>query len=176
MSARVYVGLGSNAVHAGCQPLATLQSSLSALDQHEQIDLLSSSSFYASSPVGPQDQPDYVNAVACIETSLSPEHLLDALQAIEAGSGRDRSAERRWGERSLDLDILLYANQVIETPRLTVPHCQLTQRAFVLYPLAEIAADLLLPKHGALGDVIAEFAASHQALAQELHKLVAGPV
>ncbi len=171
MAVLVYIGLGSNRAHGKYSPVQLLQASLSALRQHDQLKLLSTSSLYGSSPVGPQDQPDYVNAVACVETRLAAEHVLDALQAIEAELGRDRSQERRWGERSVDLDILLYANQVIETPRLTVPHCQLTRRAFVLYPLAEIAADLQLPVHGALSKVIADFAASDLASGQALYKL-----
>lgn len=171
MVAQVYIGLGSNRAHAGDSPLKQLQSSLSALNSCTNIQLLKTSSFYSSSPVGPQDQPDYVNAVACVETALPPEALLDVLQKIEAELGRDRSQERRWGARSVDLDILLYANQVIETPRLTVPHCQLTQRAFVLYPLAEIAEDLPLPKYGALSKVIADFEVSDLARQQALYKL-----
>ena len=171
MAVQVYIGLGSNRAHGGQSPVTLLQSSLSALEQHEQLKLLNTSSFYTASPVGPQDQPNYVNAVACVQTHLSAEGVLDVLQAIEAQLGRDRQQERRWGERSVDLDILLYANHLIETPRLTVPHCQLTRRAFVLYPLAEIAGDLQLPVHGALSKVIADFAASDLASEQRLYKL-----
>lgn len=94
--------------------------------------------------MGPQDQPDYVNAVAKVSTTLAPLALLDALQQIEQQQGRQRKAER-WGPRSLDLDILLYGHHTIVSERLTVPHYGLTQREFVLYPLAEIAPQLVLP-------------------------------
>ncbi len=153
-----YIGLGSNRSHAGRSPQALLQAGLEALRAEAEIRLLASSRLYASAPLGPQDQPDYVNAVAHIDTTLAPEALLDCLQSIEAALGRDRASERRWGERSLDLDILLYGNQQIQTPRLTVPHAQLSQRAFVLYPLAELAPDLQLPA----GSITALIAALEQ--------------
>lgn len=94
--------------------------------------------------MGPQDQPDYLNAVALIETSLAPLALLDELQQIEQQQGRERKAER-WGPRSLDLDMLLYANQQIDTVRLRVPHYHMHARPFVLYPLAELEPDLIMP-------------------------------
>ena len=96
------------------------------------------SSLYLSDPLGPPDQPRYNNAVAALDTSLSPLKLLDALQAIEQAHGRERKAER-WGPRTLDLDILLFGDRQIDEPRLTVPHYHLHARAFVLYPLAELA-------------------------------------
>ena len=94
--------------------------------------------------MGPQDQSDFINAVLALETSLTPLKLLDALQAIENKAGRVRK-ESRWGARILDLDIILFGNQVINNERLTVPHYGMKEREFVLLPLAEIAADLLLP-------------------------------
>lgn len=168
---QVYIGLGSNRSHAACEPLQQLQAGLSALANHPQIQLLKASRLYSSSPVGPQDQPDYVNAVACVDTQLSAEAVLDALQAIEKQQGRERTQEQRWGPRSLDLDILLYANQLIETPRLSVPHPQLTRRAFVLYPLVEIAPQLQIPEVGSIAEVLAKFEHSPLAAQQVLKSL-----
>ena len=178
---RVYIGLGSN---IGCSEDAAqpqfsathlraeqLRLALAVLAQHAGIDVLATSSFYVSSPVGPHEQPDYVNAVACLQTELAAEALLDVLQAIEAKQGRDRMQEQRWGPRTLDLDILLYKNQLIETPRLSVPHVELTRRAFVLYPLAEIAAEVLVPGHGLCSEVIQKFEKTADASQQRLQRL-----
>lgn len=137
--ALVYLGLGANLNN----PLTQLQFAIEQLDQHEQISITACSSMYASKPMGPQDQPDYVNAVVALTTSLLPESLLDVAQQIEDASGRVRL--RRWGERTLDLDILLYDELVLETPRLSVPHPGIEQREFVIIPLAEIASQLVLP-------------------------------
>lgn len=136
---RAFIGLGSNLDDPRSQLLA-------ALDQLAAIPgtrLVAVSSIYQSAPVGPPDQPDYLNAVAELATSLAPEALLDALQAIETKQGRVRG--RRWGERTLDLDLLLYGDQTIESERLVVPHPQMKQRAFVLIPLQEIAPGLSFP-------------------------------
>ena len=137
---RVYIGLGSNLA----QPAEQLQAALSALADLPDSQLIAVSSLYASNPLGPADQPDYVNAVAALDTALEPLQLLDRLQQIELQQGRQRKAER-WGPRTLDLDILLFGNQLIDLPRLQVPHYHLQERPFVLYPLAEIAPDLQLP-------------------------------
>ena len=102
--------------------------------------------------MGPQDQPDYVNAVMAVATDLSPIELLRALQVIENSHGRVRG--ERWGSRTLDLDILLYGDQIIALPDLTVPHIGLTERAFVLYPLYEIAPQLIIPNKGRLVDLL----------------------
>jgi len=107
---------------------------------------------FQSPPMGPQDQPDYLNAVALLETELGPERLLDGLQAIEDQHGRLRS--RHWGERTLDLDILLYGDRQINTARLTVPHIGLAEREFVLYPLEKIQPELVVPGKGKLTDLI----------------------
>ena len=135
-----YLGLGANLAN----PVAQLQNAITALRLLKQSTLLAVSGLYGSKPMGPQDQPDYVNAVAKVSTTLSPLALLDALQQIEQQQGRQRKTER-WGPRSLDLDILLYGNHTISNERLTVPHYGLTKREFVLYPLAEIAPKLVLP-------------------------------
>ncbi|WP_282876630.1 2-amino-4-hydroxy-6-hydroxymethyldihydropteridine diphosphokinase [Pseudomonas peli] len=137
---RVYIGLGSNLA----TPIEQLRSALAALAALPQTDLIAQSSFYSSDPLGPADQPRYVNAVAALDTELSPLALLDALQTIELEQGRTRKAER-WGPRTLDLDILLFGERLLDEPRLTVPHYHMHARAFVLYPLAEIAPQLRLP-------------------------------
>jgi 2-amino-4-hydroxy-6-hydroxymethyldihydropteridine diphosphokinase len=102
--------------------------------------------------MGPQDQPDYLNAVARLRTGLAPEALLDGLQGIESRHGRVRG--RHWGPRTLDLDILLYGDRVLVTSRLRVPHPGIAQRNFVLYPLAEIDSHLEIPGHGRLADLL----------------------
>lgn len=142
---RVYLGLGANLD----APLQQLQQAVNALMQLPHSQLAAVSSFYGSKPMGPQDQPDYVNAVAALDTQLAPEDLLDALQRIELEQGRQRKDER-WGPRTLDLDILLYGEAVLATPRLTVPHYGLHQREFVVYPLLELAPDLQVPGLGSL--------------------------
>lgn len=134
-----YIALGSNLN----QPIEQLQSALQAIGRLPKTTLLKVSSFYQSKPLGPQDQPDYVNAVACIETQLAPLELLDALQQIENEQGRVRL--RRWGERTLDLDILLYNNLQLQSARLTIPHYDMKNREFVIIPLQEITPDLILP-------------------------------
>ncbi len=148
---RAYIGLGSNLA----DPQQQLRGALQALAELPQSNLAAVSSLYASDPLGPADQPRYVNAVAALDTSLAPLDLLDALQRIELAQGRERKAER-WGPRTLDLDILLFGDRLIAEPRLQVPHYHLQARAFVLYPLAEIApAELLLADGRRLVDLLA---------------------
>ncbi|MBU1331410.1 MAG: 2-amino-4-hydroxy-6-hydroxymethyldihydropteridine diphosphokinase [Gammaproteobacteria bacterium] len=147
---RVYIGLGSNLA----EPLAQLRDAFEALAQLPGTQLVASSSLYASDPLGPPDQPRYVNAVAALDTSLTPLQLLDALQGIEQRQGRQRKAER-WGPRTLDLDILLFGQRLIDEPRLVVPHYHLHARAFVLYPLAELTPDLHLPDGRTLPTLLA---------------------
>ena len=135
-----YVALGSNLGH----PLTQLRAAVAALAQLPETQLQAVSSAYSSAAVGPGKQPDYLNAVARLNTHLSPIELLDALQGIEQQQGRIR--EERWAARTLDLDLLLYANLAMNTPRLILPHPRLTERNFVLYPLCDVAdANLMLP-------------------------------
>lgn len=141
---KVFIGLGSNLA----DPEHQIRTAITALDQLPQTYVSEVSSLYTSPPMGPQDQPDYINAVLSLETELSAHVLLDHLQAIEQQHGRVR--QRHWGERTLDLDILLFGQQQIEDDRLIVPHPGMADRAFVLYPLAEIAPDCVIP---GLGDV-----------------------
>ncbi|WP_286270232.1 2-amino-4-hydroxy-6-hydroxymethyldihydropteridine diphosphokinase [Thalassotalea hakodatensis] len=135
-----YIGLGSNLSN----PQRQIQLAVQCIRAHTGITQIALSALYCSQPMGPQDQPDYMNAVMAINTKLTPIELLDALQAIEQQAGRVRKGER-WGARVLDLDILLYDQEIINTPRLTVPHYGMKQREFVLIPLAEIAPKLTLP-------------------------------
>ena len=148
---RVYIGLGSNLA----EPLRQLQAALAAIAELPHSQLVTTSSFYASDPLGPPDQPRYVNAVAALDTELAPLELLDALQRIEQEQGRVRKAER-WGPRTLDLDILLFGNRLLSEERLTVPHYHMHARAFVLYPLAEIAGELILPDGRRLTELLAQ--------------------
>lgn len=145
----VYIGLGSNL----SLPEKQIQAACSRLAALPDTKLLKCSSLYQSRPMGPQDQPDYMNAVALISTELSPEVLLQQTQLIENQQGRTRKANR-WGPRTLDLDILLYGKQQINREHLTVPHSGLKQREFVLYPLFEIAADLILPCGEKLSELV----------------------
>ena len=135
-----YIGLGSNL----SEPAKQVQQAVTAISKIANSHIQDVSSVYLSKPMGPQDQDDYINAVLALETELSAIELLDALQSIENSAGRVRK-ENRWGARILDLDIILYGNDVIENERLTVPHYGMKEREFVLLPLAEIADDLYLP-------------------------------
>ena len=149
-AAEAYIGLGSNLGDS----VATLKSACLAIAAVDGIQILAISSFYRSQPVGPQDQPDFVNAAIRVGTTLSAEQLLDALQAIENQHGRVRT--QHWGPRTLDLDILLYDDQQINNQRLRIPHPEIPFRGFVLYPLQEIApADLVIPGLGSLSTLIA---------------------
>ncbi|WP_237886731.1 2-amino-4-hydroxy-6-hydroxymethyldihydropteridine diphosphokinase [Pseudomonas sp. PGPR40] len=135
---RIYIGMGSNLA----DPTQQLRSAVEALAQLPQTELVGVSAFYQSDSLLP-GQPRYTNAVAALDSHLAPLDLLDALQAIENGQGRERL--ERWGPRTLDLDIVLFGDRLIDEPRLKVPHYHLQERAFVLYPLAELApADLRL--------------------------------
>lgn len=144
-----YIGLGSNLE----QPLDQLQRALSELQQIPRSSLQDKASFYLSSPMGPADQPDFINSVAALHTELPPLDLLDQLQRIEQAHGRERGL--RWGPRTLDLDLLLYGEQVIQNNRLSVPHPGIGERAFVLLPLAELAPDLEIPGLGTVSDLLA---------------------
>ena len=137
---RVYIALGSNQ----SMPLQQVKTALEALEHLPRTRLVACSPFYRTKPLGPQDQPDFLNAVVALDTALPPEQLLDSTQAIERNQGRVRK-EQRWGPRTLDLDIMLYGNQVIKADRLIVPHYGLKEREFMLYPLADIAPDRIFP-------------------------------
>lgn len=145
-----YIGLGSNLA----DPLAQLKTARLAIAALAQVKETGFSSFYHSTPVGPQDQPDYVNAVMAIATDLAALDLLRCLQKIEQEQGRVRTGAR-WGARTLDLDLLVYGEQHINLPDLTVPHIEISNRAFVLYPLQEIAPALVIPTLGDINKLVA---------------------
>ncbi|MCU0075242.1 2-amino-4-hydroxy-6-hydroxymethyldihydropteridine diphosphokinase [Pseudomonas koreensis] len=146
---RIYIGMGSNLA----DPAEQLRSAVDALGQLPDTELVGVSAFYQSDSLLP-GQPRYTNAVAALDSALAPLDLLDALQAIENDQGRERL--ERWGPRTLDLDILLFGDRLIDEPRLKVPHYHMQERAFVLYPLAELAPeDLRLADGRALADLLA---------------------
>lgn len=145
----VFVGLGSNLD----DPLSQLKRAIDSLKQIKSIELCNISNFYRSAPMGPQDQPAYINAVVEISTNLSAEELLDCLQNIENKQGRVRL--ERWGARTLDLDILLYGKDEINTERLVVPHNGLSERNFVLYPLCDLVDESFeIPKLGKMSKLL----------------------
>ncbi|EKD92264.1 MAG: hypothetical protein ACD_29C00094G0002 [uncultured bacterium] len=134
-----YIGLGSNLNH----PMKQIQIALEHIKQLPKTRLLNLSSLYETKPIGPQNQPDFINQVVAIKTTLTALALLKALKSIENTMGRIHL--EKWGPRIIDCDILLYGDAVINSDMLTVPHAGLTKRAFVLYLLKEIAPDLVLP-------------------------------
>lgn len=136
---RCYIALGSNLE----QPLQQVDRAVEALAQLPHSVLVAVSPYYRSSAVGPGEQPDYINAVAALDTELAPLALLEALQAIELRQGRVR--QERWGARTLDLDLLLYGDRQIDLPQLTVPHPRMLERGFVLWPLLDLAPRLCAP-------------------------------
>ena len=148
----VYIGLGSNLG----EPVAQLKQACVSIGNLPNTKLLQASSLYSSAPLGPADQPRFTNAVICISTELAPLALLDALQAIELQQGRERKGER-WGPRTLDLDILLFGDMLINQERLQVPHYHMHMRPFVLLPLAQICPDgWQLPDGRSLAQLIAQ--------------------
>jgi len=134
-----FIGRGSNIK----DPQTQIKNALANIHKHTQISNQNYSQQYASAPMGPKDQPDYVNAVCQITTSLTPIELLDVLQGIEQMHGRERIGEK-WGPRTLDLDILLFNNLSMDNDRLTIPHYGMAQREFVLVPLFEISPDMIM--------------------------------
>ncbi|SFM02874.1 2-amino-4-hydroxy-6-hydroxymethyldihydropteridine diphosphokinase [Marinobacter zhejiangensis] len=147
MAVTAYIGLGSNLA----EPLKQLASAVVALAMLPETTLVAQSPFYRSSPVGPQDQPDFINGAVQLTTALPPLALLDALQAIEQDQGRERL--QHWGPRTLDLDLLLYGHDMIDHERLQVPHPELPNRDFALQPLLDLAPDLTLPDGRALSEL-----------------------
>lgn len=142
------IGLGANLG----DPVDQIERALEAIDSLPLCQVLAVSGLYANPPIGPQDQPDYVNAVAEIGTTLTPEALLRALKGIERAAGR--SYIRHWGERVLDLDILAFGDREITTPELTIPHPEIARRHFVLAPWLEIRPEARLPDGSRLADCL----------------------
>lgn len=146
---RAWIGLGSNQD----EPVAQIEAALRALATLPRTTLLRRSRLYRTPPWGRRDQPDFINAVAELETSLDPSALLDAMRRIEHDAGRVRL--ERWGPRSLDLDLLLHGDVRIDTAQLQLPHPRMHERAFVLVPLGELAPDLHLEPFGRVTDLLA---------------------
>ncbi|WP_300002148.1 2-amino-4-hydroxy-6-hydroxymethyldihydropteridine diphosphokinase [uncultured Cedecea sp.] len=145
-----YIALGSNQA----SPLEQVSSALEAIATIRDSHIVAVSSFYRTPPLGPPNQPDYLNAAVALETTLSADELLTQTQRIELEQGRVRKAER-WGPRTLDLDIMLFGNEVITTSRLTVPHYDMKNRAFMLLPLLEIAPECRFPDGHTVRDTLA---------------------
>jgi 2-amino-4-hydroxy-6-hydroxymethyldihydropteridine diphosphokinase len=144
-----YIGIGSNLA----DPVAQVQQAVLALKQLPQTHAIACSPLYRSKPWGLPGQPDYINAVAALETTLPALELLTQLQALETAQGRVRTV--RWGPRTLDLDILLYGELQLDGLRLIIPHPRLRERAFVLYPLHALAPELRLPDGTMLATLLA---------------------
>ena len=139
-----YIALGSNLPSPAGSPHETLDAAILRLSELGKV--IARSSYYSTEPVGYADQPAFLNAAVALETTLDPHALLDRLLTIERSLGRDRSHGIPNGPRTLDLDLLLYGNRVIRTESLQLPHPRMSQRPFVLQPLAEIAPDLIHPE------------------------------
>ena len=158
-----YLGLGANLG----DPSRQVSEALKRLNAAEEVEVTRVSAFYRNPPLGPADQPWYVNAAARVRTRLGPEELLRLLQQVEAALGRVRG--EHWGPRRLDLDLLLYNGEVIFAPNLVVPHPEMHRRGFVLVPLAEIAPQAWHPVLGkSAGDLLAELNPADRAAVQPL--------
>lgn len=142
-----FIALGSNLA----DPAAQIRSALRELEKMHGTRLVRSSSLYRNPPAGGLDQPEYINAVAQVETRSGPRELLDRLLEIERAHGRERDYPN--APRTLDLDVVLYGEEIVNEPGLVIPHPRMLQRAFVLVPLAEIAPDARVPGHGRAADL-----------------------
>ena len=149
MTIRVYIGIGSNLDN----PVAQVLEAVEELEMLPDTILAERSSLYSGKPMGPEDQPDYVNAVVAMDTLLSADELHQALIKIEDLQGRTRDGDK-WGPRIIDLDLLLYGTHSIETATLTVPHPGMHERDFVIIPLEELAGNLKIPGRGHLYSLI----------------------
>lgn len=142
LEARVFLSLGANQD----EPIGQIKKAVELLKEYEGLHLSGVSSFYLTEPVGPVEQPAFVNVVAEWRVHLSPEELLSAILSVEKAMGRTRSL--RWGPRLIDIDLLLYGDRSIETPGFKVPHTRMHERRFVLDPLAELAPEVVHPALG----------------------------
>jgi len=149
MTIRAYIGIGSNLDN----PVAQVLEAVEEMEMIPDTILVARSSLYRGRPMGPEEQPDYVNAVVSLDTLLSADELLSALIAIEDMQGRTRDGEK-WGPRIIDLDLLLYGNSTIDTATLTVPHPGMHERDFVIVPLEEVAGNVKIPGRGFLYSLI----------------------
>ncbi len=152
----VYIAIGANLGN----PVQQVMAAVDAMELLPGITVTGCSSLYVSPPMGPQDQPDYTNAVCKLDCSgMEPLELLDHLQAVESEAGRQRDADGvnahgRWGPRQLDLDMLLFGQQQVSTARLSVPHPGILERPFVLLPLLEVEPDIQIPGRGYARDYL----------------------
>jgi 2-amino-4-hydroxy-6-hydroxymethyldihydropteridine diphosphokinase len=144
--AKAFVGIGANLE----EPERQIAAALDLLRAEDGIDVVAVSSLRETEPVGYRDQPNFLNGAAALETDLSPRELLDRLLAIERRLGRERGAGPRFGPRTVDLDLLLYGDETVDEPGLTVPHPRLAERRFALEPLAELDPSLEIPGHGSV--------------------------
>lgn len=151
---QAFIGLGSNLE----EPSQQISTAISELEQLSQCKNLTCSHWYQSKAIGPEGQPDYINAAVRLETSLDPQALLQQLQTIENNHGRQRTI--RWGARTLDLDLLLYGDRQIDEPNLTIPHPEIMNRDFVLYPLYDLAPELELPNGQKISSLIEKMTAT----------------
>jgi 2-amino-4-hydroxy-6-hydroxymethyldihydropteridine diphosphokinase len=147
---RAYVGLGAN---LGDRE-QNLRRAVELLAAEPGIELVAVSSFRETDPVGYLDQPRFLNGACTVETDLTASELLERLLAVERALGRERGTGPRWGPRAIDLDLLLYGEETVDEPGLTVPHPRLTERSFALEPLVELAPGLRLPDGRAVRDVL----------------------
>lgn len=155
---RAFIAIGSNLA----SPLEQVNSAVQAMGDIPHTRVVALSAFYRTPPLGPQDQPDYLNAAIALDTTLSADALLNHTQRIELQQGRVRKAER-WGPRTLDLDIMLFGDEVILSERLTVPHYDMKRRGFMLWPLFEIAPQLTFPDGETLSAVLQQLNAEKPA-------------
>jgi len=146
---RAYVGLGAN---LGTRE-DTIRHAVDLLGSHPEVDLVAVSTLHETEPWGPVEQPPFLNGAAAVETGLEPRALLDVLLEVERRLGRVR--DERWGPRTIDLDLLLYGDAVVDEPGLTVPHPRLRERAFALEPLLELDPDLVVPGQGSAAVLLA---------------------
>lgn len=153
-----YVGLGSNLD----EPVRQVEAAFAAIERLPDSGYFRRSGLWRSAPLGPADQPDYVNAATGFLTRLEPDDLLRRLQAIEQAAGRQRG--ERWGPRTLDLDLLVLGRLVVSKPGLELPHPRIAERNFVLLPLAEIAPDLEVPRRGTVARLLAGISRNHPAI------------
>lgn len=148
MLTKIFLGLGSNLGESSINIFEAVEQ----LNAEPNIQNIKLSPLYLSPPMGPQDQPDFINAVLRAETSFTPSKLLERIKLIEKGMGRE--AGLRWGPRIIDIDILLYGEQIIHTDKLSIPHIGLSERSFVLYPLSDLDKQLKIPGLAPLTELI----------------------
>jgi 2-amino-4-hydroxy-6-hydroxymethyldihydropteridine diphosphokinase len=155
---RAYVGIGANLGERE----RTIHRAIEMLAAQPEIELAGVSPLRETAPWGPVEQPSYLNGAVALDTELGPRDLLEVLLDIERSLGRDRSAEVRWGPRTLDLDLLVHGDLVRDEPGLTLPHPRLHERRFALEPLVDLDPELVVPGRGTVGELLASLDAGSQ--------------